>query len=244
MIDIEDRRDALLKIAQFVSFSGWSLFPRKTARLGASRCPAVSPVPGKVFYVNAPDHNVQVAEPFIGRRGLLALNEMTGLGWDGRAPLGHAGVLTVDGNGRAKYYDYGRYRKDDGRVIGKTMDVAYGNVRNPRVRDWPKGMAGDRYAELLADTLGEGKLELYGADSNDIGAVGRYMEGLANKGEARDKYSVLWHNCGTVARDAFDAGMGGDRRHGAGAQAGWHGFTPSQNAPRDSKMYYSYEKAR
>lgn len=230
--------DVMAKSAQFIPFvgSGW-MASQGDGSQGAARKPSAhKPVPGRVFYVNAPDHNIQV----VGRKGLKVLNGLVNGNWDGRLPLGHAGVLTVDQGGNAKYFDYGRYKKGEGKTIGEIREAYRGNVRSQPVANWSKDMSGEDYARLLADVLDENRLELYGTDSDDIGAVHRFFDNMAGN---RADYSVLRNNCGTVARDAFDIGAGRSASPGVVLPTtGWHGFTPSQNAPADAKIRYSFKK--
>lgn len=122
----------------------------------------------------------------------------TGLGF--HAPLGHAGVVSVDpATGKTRYYEFGRY-----------TDKECGNVRRRPVPDLKMGPNGLPTQQSL-DALYKYASKHYGKDSHvsatyyrdsDYQATIEYAERFS-----RDHgcYSILGNNCKTFASDAAKA---------------------------------------
>lgn len=190
-------------------------------------------IPGKVYYVNFPQHPVEVVGA-TGGGGMSTWDQIVQrikkrFKWNGKIPLGHAGVILCDKNGRTKYYEYGRYANGNVGYSSRENGGYFGNfVRRP-VPDF-NGMTEEEYVKRLGKTFAhEPKIELFGADSPDIGAAERYILELA-RNRNRDPYSVGGMNCGSVARATFDVGRGWDGFAGKALDF-IGGFTPGQNAP-------------
>ena len=162
-----------------------------------------SAIPGRIYFVSFPENCLCASI----------------LGW--HPNVGHAALVTNDGKGAIRQYDYGWFVGSDGgcsdRVIGYKGDGAsYGVVeRKTFPAELSKKATNDLAVArmILEDKLGYGgKIEMWAVDVADIGIAERYMEQLAND---RDRGSMAWrcwqiggYRCGNITRQAFDAARG------------------------------------
>lgn len=159
--------------------------------------------PGRIYFVSFPENCLAVSI----------------LGW--HPNVGHAALVTNDGKGLIKQYDYGWFVGPDNRcsdrVIGYKGDGAsYGVVER---KTFPVQLSMKATNDLavarmiLEDKFGYGdRIELWAMDVKDIGVAERYMELLA---EDRERGSMAWrcwqiggYRCGNITRQAFDAARG------------------------------------
>ena len=90
------------------------------------------------------------------------------------ANTGHAGVLLIGKGGRAKYFEFGRYRHDaDGVISVPAADGSPGNIRSLSVPDWEDGDTDETYIKKLADALpySKQKMVLSGTEASDLSAL-------------------------------------------------------------------------
>lgn len=159
--------------------------------------------PGRIYFASFPDNK-------------LALDI-----WGWHPNVGHASLVTSDGAGLIKQYDYGWFVGYDG---GRPSDAigyvnespSYGVVRRKTFpAEWSAKATNDmEVARMVLNGMpGYGdKVELWAKDVDDIGIAERYMEQLA---EDKDRGSMAWrcwqiggHRCGNITRQAFDAARG------------------------------------
>ena len=178
-------------------------------------------IPGRIYFVSFPE-NCLFASIF---------------GW--HPNVGHAALVTHDGRGTIRQYDYGWFVGSDGgcsdRVIGyKGNCASYGIVER---KEFPVELSKKATNDLavarmiLEDKPGYGdKIEMWTKDVDDIGVAERYMEQFADD---RDRGSMAWrcwqiggYRCGNIARQAFDAARG----EGHFLDLLWGGF-PGADAP-------------
>jgi hypothetical protein len=118
--------------------------------------------------------------------------------------LGHAGVLLIDNKtGLTKYYEYGRYDKDE---KGWTRNVAVSNV--------VIGKDGKPTTESLNKVLGQisknsgqsGKIDGAYIISDEFDAMNQYAKDKVaeNNDPNREPYSLSGNNCGTFAADCVN----------------------------------------
>ena len=159
--------------------------------------------PGRIYFASFPENRLAVSI----------------LGW--RPNIGHAALVTNDGKGTIKQYDYGWFVGPDNRcsdrVIGFGGDgPSYGVVERKTFPVWLSVKATNDLAVaqmVLKDKFGYGdSIELWAKDVEDIGMAERYMENFAND---RDRGSMAWrcwqiggYRCGNITRQAFDAARG------------------------------------
>ena len=173
--------------------------------------------PGRIYFASFPENCLAVSV----------------CGW--HPNIGHASLVTSDGAGTVKQYDYGWFVGGEGErpedAIGYVDESPnYGVVR----RKWFSSKATNdmEVARMVLDCMpGYGdKIELWAKDVGDIGIAERYMEQLADD---KDRGSMLWrfwqiggYRCGNVTRQAFDAARG----EGHFLDLLWGGF-PGADAP-------------
>ena len=173
--------------------------------------------PGRIYFASFPENCLAVSV----------------CGW--HPNIGHASLVTSDGAGTVKQYDYGWFVGGEGErpedAIGYVDESPnYGVVR----RKWFSSKAANdmEVARMVLDCMpGYGdKIELWAKDVGDIGIAERYMEQLADD---KDRGSMLWrfwqiggYRCGNVTRQAFDAARG----EGHFLDLLWGGF-PGADAP-------------
>jgi len=118
--------------------------------------------------------------------------------------LGHAGVLLIDNKtGVTKYYEYGRYDKEN---KGLTRKVTISNVEI--------GKDGKPTTESLNKVLGQisdksgqsGRIDGAYIVSDEFDAMNDYAKGKLeeNKDPDRKEYSLSSNNCGTFAADCVN----------------------------------------
>ena len=120
--------------------------------------------------------------------------------------LGHAGVLFINGsNGRTKYYEYGRYDKEN-----------LGIVRRRVIPDVITGKDGRPIEESLAKTLNRiskkaghgGRIEaVYIEVGKGYKKMLKFVEDRRkqNNNKKRKPYSILTNNCMTFAIETVEA---------------------------------------
>lgn len=169
--------------------------------------------PGRIYFVSFPENELE-----------LSL-------WGWHPNVGHAALVTSDGQGAVKQYDYGWFvgyggkRPDD--AIGYVDESeAYGVVRR-KAFDRSRCVVATNDLEIarlaFQGTLDKNekgemvplygnKVELWAKDVADIGIAERYMEQLAAD---KDRGSMAWrcwqiggYRCGNITRQAFDAARG------------------------------------
>jgi RHS repeat-associated protein len=121
--------------------------------------------------------------------------------------LGHAGVVTIDSSGRAKYFEYGRYDE-----AGK------GLVREVRLDPVVMGSDGKPSAESLNGLMKVvsreaghgGKIEgaYFATDDKQTAAMNQYAEGRQgqNGDPTRESYDLQSNNCATFMDKTLEAG--------------------------------------
>ncbi|WP_249279164.1 RHS repeat-associated core domain-containing protein [Bordetella genomosp. 5] len=160
---------------------------------------------------------------FIDPEGLAACTVLfpdypidTGFGFSSTNLGGHGGVLGYDSSGVTRYYEYGRYKPADERIIGARLAEGVGNVRRVLIPNLVIGRDGQptaRSMEALREELsaraGKGTEAQLTCDPDaDENAVYEHAERFAND-QNRPGYSWKpWsaNHCRTFARDAFNAG--------------------------------------
>lgn len=167
--------------------------------------------PGRIYFVGFPEN-------------CLALSV-----WGWYPNVGHAALVTNDGKGTIKQYDYGWFVGYDGKrpedAIGyvRAESESYGVVRRKTFSAEQSAHATNdlEVARMVLEGMGKSKsgrgfygdkVELWAKDVDDIGIAERYMEQLA---EDRNRGSMAWrcwqiggYRCGNITRQAFDAARG------------------------------------
>lgn len=162
-----------------------------------------------VYYVNFPQHSISL------KNG--SADTSSDDAWDATAghlslPLGHAGVMVVDGNGKTQYYEYGRYSK--GNLIGNIRPYEDGNWRReivPNATFTNGEINHEALANALSKQFGE-KVELTFVDNADPAKTLAAIEADANN-KKRKSYNLATKTCGSAACSVIDAG-----------QSGWENF--------------------
>ena len=130
-----------------------------------------------------------------------------------RIPLHHSAVVSVDKNGRTRYYEYGRYPDA---ATGKPSDRGF--VRRRTVPDLVMGKDGkptqaslDNLYSYMSKNYGHGtEVEAtYDAEA-DADKVNAFAEQRMNDPK-RKKYSLVRNNCTTFANEAVEAGHEKDK---------------------------------
>ena len=185
--------------------------------------------PGRIYFVSFPKNE-------------LALDI-----WGWHPNVGHAALVTCDGAGLIKQYDYGWFvGHGDGRpsnAIGfvATNSPSYGVVirKTFSAERSAKATNDIEVACMVLDGMGidkdgkpryGNKVELWAKDVDDIGTAERYMENLAfdeNRGSMAWRcWQIGGYRCGNITRQAFDAARG----EGHILDLLWGGF-PGADAP-------------
>ena len=159
--------------------------------------------PGRIYFVSFPENK-------------LALDI-----WGWHPNVGHASLVTKDGAGKIKQYDYGWFvgygggRPTD--AIGYVNESpSYGVVTRKMfsAKQSAKATNDVEVARMVLDSMpGYGdKIELWAKDVDDICIAERYMEQLAAD---KNRGSMAWrcwqiggYRCGNITRQAFDAARG------------------------------------
>ena len=165
-------------------------------------------IPGGVYYVDFPDYQNKV----IGGMGngkfgqwVNKIARQTGIK---SVPLGHAGVMTVDENGNTKYYEYGRYKQSDNKVIGTGSNNGAGNWRRvtvPNASITNGNLDHDATAKRLAKQFGK-DVDLVYVDNADPIKVDSAIV-ASSKNADRPGYHLLGANCGSEACRVIDEGQ-------------------------------------
>jgi RHS repeat-associated protein len=130
----------------------------------------------------------------------------------GKQPLGHAGVLLIDNKtGLTKYYEYGRYRTEDG-TKGRVRNVTVSNVViGPDGKPTSKSL--NKVLAQISKKSGQGgKIEGAYIESDNFDAMNDYAQSLLNEStygnedydENREPYNLFNNNCGTFACDVVN----------------------------------------
>lgn len=200
----------------------------------------VSARPGRIYFVSFPENELAVSI----------------LGW--HPSVGHAALVTRDGAGLVKQYDYGWFCGGGApaAAIGyvDADSPGYGVVqRKTFSARRSAGATNDmEIARMVLEgmgTFGDGtplygsKVELWARDVDDIGIAERYMEQLAAD---KERGSMAWrcwqiggYRCGNITRQAFDAARG----EGHFLDLLWGGF-PGADAPSVGTDKTVYMKTR
>ena len=159
--------------------------------------------PGRIYFASFPENCLEASL------------------WGWHPNVGHAALVTNDGKGTIKQYDYGWFEGQDNKcsdyVIGyKGGSPSYGVVER-RVFPVEQSLTATNDLAVarmvLENKSGYGdKVELWAKDVDDIGIAERYMEQLA---EDKERGSMAWrcwqiggYRCGNITRQAFDAARG------------------------------------
>ncbi|MGM9818481.1 MAG: hypothetical protein ACI30B_05815 [Paludibacteraceae bacterium] len=138
------------------------------------------------------EHMVSTQNSFDGYNGSIGNTKFK---------LGHSGIIVVDGNGKTKYYDYGRY---DNASIGNKSKRGSGVYRKIIIPDIKVGEPAEHYAKRLENIFKENIEIVVVPDSNPRKTEQYIIQDAHN--EDRDAYNILFKNCATTARKAIDAG--------------------------------------
>ena len=201
--------------------------------------------PGRIYFASFPENCLAVSIP-LG----CCINVF---GW--HPNVGHASLVTRDGTGVMKQYDYGWFVGQGGgrheNAIGyvATNSPGYGAVMR---REFPARISAKatndvEVAKVVLEGMPNhgGKIELWAKDVDDIGIAERYMEQFAAD---EHRGSMAWrcwqiggYRCGNITRQAFDAARG----EGHFLDLLWGGF-PGADAPSigTEKTVYSRTPAR
>lgn len=175
-----------------------------------------------VYYVNFPQHNISL------KNG--SADTSSDDTWDATAghlklPLGHAGVMVVDGNGNTKYYEYGRYSK--GNLVGNIRPYEDGNWRRQTVPNatFANGEINhEALANALSKQFGE-KVELTFVDNADPNKTLAAINADANN-RKRKSYNLATKTCGSAACSVIDAGQSGWEQFGDGVKRTLNAVNP------------------
>ena len=141
--------------------------------------------------------------------------------WGWHPNVGHASLVTKDGTGVFKQYDYGWFVGREGERPSDAIGYVNGSPSYGVVtrKEFPAEKSASATNDMeVARMVLEGmsgygdKIELWAKDVDDIGIAERYMEQLA---EDKDRGSMAWrcwqiggYRCGNITRQAFDAARG------------------------------------
>lgn len=174
----------------------------KRAEAARAMPEGVAARPGRIYFASFPENRLAVSV----------------CGW--HPNVGHASLVTRDGVGTVKQYDYGWFKgRGGGRpsdAIGHYVSDSYGVVTLKKFSSMvvEKATNNMSVAQMVLDGMpGYGdKIELWAKDVDDIGIAERYMEQLADD---KDRGSMAWrcwqiggYRCGNITRQAFDAARG------------------------------------
>ena len=123
-----------------------------------------------------------------------------------KVPSGHAGVLLIEPNGTTRYFEYGRYRTEDG-VPGKTRKVS---LRNNVTFGEDGLLTNESLNRVLGEISGKsgdnGPIKAAYIQTNQIQAMLDYAYGKVKEGSDpnREPYKISSNNCGTFAADCIN----------------------------------------
>lgn len=177
---------------------------------------------GGVYYVNFPQHGIALKD---GSADTSSDNTWDATAGHVKLPLGHAGVMTVDGNGNTQYYEYGRY--SNGNLIGARKSYKDGNWRRERVPNatFTNGEINhEALANALSKQFGE-KVELTFVDNADPSKTLAAINTDANS-RKRKSYNLATKTCGSAACSVIDAGQSGWEQFGDGVKRALNAVNP------------------
>lgn len=120
-------------------------------------------------------------------------------------PVGHAATILIDKEGRANYYEYGRYTPRDGHIIGKEQrpTVKGGNWRRIQLPSQKVNESDSAYVSRIQSLLPDTKTGAYQAMTIphvDINKAKSYIQEQADDPN-RKEYGIF-NTCATGACDA------------------------------------------
>ena len=177
---------------------------------------------GGVYYVNFPQHSIALKD---GSADTSSDNTWDATARHVKLPLGHAGVMTVDGNGNTQYYEYGRY--SNGNLIGARKSYKDGNWRRqlvPNATFVNEELDHEALANALSKQFGE-KVELTFVDNADPSKTLSAINADANS-RKRKSYNLATKTCGSAACSVIDAGQSGWEQFGDGVKRALNAVNP------------------
>ena len=126
-------------------------------------------------------------------------------------PTGHAGILMVDNNGNTKYFEYGRYNKDDVRKYGEAPNR--GIVRKLTIPDFNGGNSNQIWNAIKSfetQNIG-GKVTVSEIPDFDFNKGMEYVNNYSNDPN-RKPYNLLLRNCGSFVDNVLKAGYRGESK--------------------------------
>ncbi|MFB9057512.1 toxin TcdB middle/N-terminal domain-containing protein [Mariniflexile ostreae] len=149
----------------------------------------------------------------------------------GKQPLGHAGVLLINNKtGYTRYYEYGRYRTDDG-TKGKVRNVRVSNVVIDPETGKPTLASLNKILGQISKASGQNGRIQGAYVTGDFDKMNEYAQGKLNESsdpnhtdykKDREPYSLIGNNCGTFGCDVLK------QDEGAKKKAPWI-FNPTPN---------------
>lgn len=126
-------------------------------------------------------------------------------------PTGHAGILMVDNNGNTRYFEYGRYNKDDVRKYGEAPNR--GIVRKLTIPDFNGGNSNQIWNAIKSfetQNIG-GKVTVSEIPDFDFNKGMEYVDNYSNDPN-RKPYNILLRNCGSFVDNVLKAGYRGESK--------------------------------
>ena len=117
--------------------------------------------------------------------------------------LGHSGILLINNQtGLTKYYEYGRYDKQNIGIVRniKVPNVVIGEDGRPEKESL------DKVFGAISQIAGDGgKIEGAYVESNEFEALNDYAQSLMTENEnpEREPYNIMNNNCSTFAEDVL-----------------------------------------
>ena len=117
--------------------------------------------------------------------------------------LGHSGILLINNQtGLTKYYEYGRYDKQNIGIVRniKVPNVVIGEDGRPEKESL------DKVFGAISQIAGDGgKIEGAYVESNEFEAMNDYAQSLMaeNENPEREPYNIMNNNCSTFAEDVL-----------------------------------------
>jgi RHS repeat-associated protein len=155
--------------------------------------------------------NPVIAKDIDGRDAIFIhfVNYRIGVSGKGVPGIGHAGVLLIDNkSGEVKYYDFGRYGKNDKGIVrnDKTLGIKLDQIPLGSDGKLDQTAISDRL-KTISESVGKGSL-ISGAyiESDKYKEMNEYANGLfeeTNSSSSDDTYDKITNNCATFASDVI-----------------------------------------
>lgn len=148
---------------------------------------------GSAIYLTYPEFQGKLSNAFkVGNVDVgKEISDATGIK---SLPVGHSAVILIDDDGKANYYEYGRYGGGEANVIGHRNSVKGGNYKRKYIATRRAGESDQQFFERIKSRLPyKGTVHASYINGIDTGAANSYWNNKANN-KNREEYN-LTHTC-------------------------------------------------